>query len=305
MEELLRQYMNPYYIQVLTLICIMMIAALGLHLITGVTGQLSFGHAAFVGIGAYAAALSNIHWGLPFLICVLLGGLAAALAGVLVGFPSMRLTGDYLGIATLGFAEIVRVILMNMDITGGARGLAGIPRETTLVLAFVLAAVAIWTMYRIQDSRFGRALVAIREDDIAAECNGINGLWYKVSAFAIGSFFAGVAGGLYAHFLQYLNPSGFGFAKSFEILTFVVLGGLGSIPGTVLGTTILTLLPEVLRFSAEYRMMMYGLLMVIMMIFRPRGLLGGVDLLPLLKRMLYSLRKKQTPLNGGGNGRSV
>lgn len=304
MEELLRQYLNPYYVQVITLMGIMMIAALGLHLITGATGQLSFGHAAFLAIGAYAAALSTIHLELPFLVSVLLGGIIAALAGVIVGFPSMRLTGDYLGIATLGFAEIVRVVLMNLEITGGARGLAGIPRETSMLLVFICVAITVFVCYRIENSRFGRALVAIREDEIAAECNGINTLWYKVSAFAIGSFMAGVAGGLYAHFLQYLNPSGFGFAKSFELLCFVVLGGLGSIPGAVLGTTILTLLPEMLRFSSEYRMMMYGVLMVSMMIFRPRGLLGGVDLLPMLKAIIPR-RRQPAAESKNGNGRSM
>jgi len=291
LDDFLRQFINPYYIQVLMLLGIYLIAALGLHLITGVTGQLSFGHAAFMSVGAYGAALINLHLDLPFLICLLAGGLLAALAGVFVGFPSMRLAGDYLGIATLGFGEILRVVFMNLEITGGARGLAGIPRETSLLTIYVLVILTIFALHRLQNSRFGRALVAIREDEIAAECMGIKSLWYKVGAFAIGSFFAGIAGGLYAHLLQYLNPGDFGFARSFELLCFVVLGGLGSIPGTVLGTTILTLAPEVLRFSSEYRMMMYGLLMVIMMIFRPRGLLGGVDLMRLVKRVLGSRRR--------------
>lgn len=301
---MLRQYLNPYYVQVITLMGIMMIAALGLHLITGVTGQLSFGHAAFLGIGAYAAALSTLHLGLSFPLSVLIGGVTAAVAGVVVGFPSMRLTGDYLGIATLGFGEIARVVIMNLEITGGARGLSGIPRETNLLLVFICVAVTILVIYRLENSRFGRALVAIREDETAAECNGINTLWYKVSAFAIGSFIAGTAGGLYAHFLQYLNPGGFGFMKSFELLCFVVLGGLGSIAGAVIGTGILTLLPEMLRFSSEYRMMMYGLLMVTMMIVRPRGLLGGVQVIPMLRAMLG---RRRAPLaeDKNGNGRAM
>ncbi len=298
MDDLIRQFINPYYVQVLTLLGIFLIAALGLHLITGVTGQLSFGHAAFLSIGAYTAALLNLRLDLPFLACLLAGACAAALAGVLVGFPSMRLTGDYLGIATLGFAEIVRVVFMNLEITGGARGLAGIPRETNLVTVYVLVILTIWAMYCLNNSRFGRALVAIREDEIAAECMGIKSLWYKVGAFAIGSFCAGLAGGLYAHLLQYLNPSDFGFARSFEILCFVVLGGLGSIPGAVLGTTILTIAPEMLRFSAEYRMMMYGILMVLMMIFRPSGLLGGVDLVRSFKHLLSKTRNTATPAGG-------
>ncbi|MEW6541788.1 MAG: branched-chain amino acid ABC transporter permease [Bacillota bacterium] len=298
MDDLIREFINPYHVQVLILLGIFLIAALGLHLITGVTGQLSFGHAAFLSIGAYTAALMNLRLDLPFLACLLAGAVVAALAGVLVGFPSMRLTGDYLGIATLGFAEIVRVVFMNLEITGGARGLAGIPRETNLVTVYVLVILTVWAMYRLNHSRFGRALVAIREDEIAAECMGIKSLWYKVGAFAIGSFCAGLAGGLYAHLLQYLNPADFGFARSFEILCFVVLGGLGSIAGAVLGTTILTIAPEMLRFSAEYRMMMYGVLMVLMMIFRPGGLLGGVDLVASFRLLWSRLRNTATPAGG-------
>lgn len=269
---------NPYYIQVLTMMGVFLIAALGLNLITGVTGQFSFGHAAFLSIGAYSSALLTIYLQTPFILNMLAGGLLAALCGVLLGFPGMRLTGDYLGIATLGFGEIVRVVFINMKITGGASGLAGIPRETNIIIVYIVVVLTVWSMYRIQNSRFGRALAAIREDEIAAESMGINAFQYKIKAFAVGTFFAGISGALFAHMMQYLNPSDFGFARSFEILTFVVLGGLGSIPGTILGTAVLSLAPEFLRFVKEYRMMIYGALMVTMMIFRPNGLLGGVDL---------------------------
>lgn len=269
---------NPYYIQVMTMMGIFLIAALGLNLITGITGQFSFGHAAFLSIGAYSSALMTIHLQTPFVFNMLVGGILAALCGVLLGMPSMRLTGDYLGITTLGFGEIIRVVFINTKITGGASGLAGIPRETNLVIVYIVVAFTIWSMYRIQNSRFGRALAAIREDEIAAESMGINAYLYKIKGFAVGTFFAGVSGALFAHMMQYLNPSDFGFARSFEILTFVVLGGLGSIPGTILGTAVLSLAPEFLRFVKEYRMLIYGALMVIMMIFRPHGLLGGVDL---------------------------
>lgn len=269
---------NPYYIQVLTTMGIFLIAALGLNLITGYTGQFSFGHAAFLSIGAYSSALMTIHLHTPFVLNMLAGGFLAAMCGVLLGFPSMRLTGDYLGITTLGFGEIVRVVFINTKITGGASGLAGIPRETNLLTVFIVVVLTIWGMYRIRNSRFGRALVAIREDEIAAESMGINALLYKIKAFALGSFFAGISGALYAHMMQYLNPSDFGFARSFDILNFVVLGGLGSIPGTILGTAVLSLAPEFLRFVKDYRMLIYGALMVLMMIFRPNGLLGGVDL---------------------------
>ncbi|WP_082789109.1 branched-chain amino acid ABC transporter permease [Desulfolucanica intricata] len=288
MDNILNSIINPYYVQVLTLLGIYIIAALGLNLITGVTGQLSFGHAAFFSIGAYISAIISLNLALPFIFSLIIGGMTAALIAILLGFPTLRLTGDYLGIATLGFGEIVRVIFTNMKITGGATGLAGIPRETSILIVYFIVIVTVWGMHRIQDSRFGRALVAIREDEIAAESMGINSLWYKIQAFAVGSFCAGVAGALYAHLLQYLNPSDFGFSRSFEFLTFVVLGGLGSIPGTILGTTILTLAPEFLRIVADYRMLIYGALMVLMMIFRPNGLLGGVS----LRKTFFSGKKK-------------
>lgn len=284
MESFLTQFINPYYLQVLTMLGIYLILALGLHLITGVTGQLSFGHAAFLSIGAYTSAVVSMKMHLPFGFSILAAGLMAALWGVLLGIPTLRLTGDYLGIATLGFGEIVRVVFTNMEITGGALGLFGIPKSTNAIVVYALVIITIFCLYRIQNSRLGRAFMAIREDEIAAEAMGINTTFYKIEAFAIGSFFAGVGGALYAHYLQFLKPDDFGFGKSFEILTFVVLGGLGSIPGTVLGTFILFLAPEFLRFLSEYRMMFYGALMVVMMIFRPNGLLGGVDLKKVFRR---------------------
>lgn len=295
MDAITGIFTNPYYIQVATMIGVYMIAALGLHLITGVTGQFSFGHAAFLSIGAYASALMSIHLGTPFILNMLVGGLLAALCAILLGIPSFRLTGDYLGITTLGFGEIVRVLFINMKITGGAGGLGGIPRETNVVLVYVIVVIVVWGLYRIQNSRFGRALLAIREDEIAAETMGINPLAYKIKGFAIGTFLAGVSGALFAHMMQYLNPADFGFSKSFDLLNFVVLGGLGSIPGTILGTTVLSLAPEFLRFVREYRMLIYGALMVIMMIFRPYGLLGGIDF-----GKMYRNRKNrhtQTPIN--------
>jgi len=295
MDAITAIFTNPYYIQVATMIGVYMIAALGLHLITGVTGQFSFGHAAFLSIGAYSSALMSIHLGTPFILNMLVGGLLAALCAILLGIPSFRLTGDYLGITTLGFGEIVRVLFINMKITGGAGGLGGIPRETNVVLVYVIVVIAVWGLYRIQNSRFGRALLAIREDEIAAETMGINPLAYKIKSFAIGTFLAGVSGALFAHMMQYLNPADFGFAKSFDLLNFVVLGGLGSIPGTILGTTVLSLAPEFLRFVREYRMLIYGALMVIMMIFRPYGLLGGVDFGKIYRN--YKNKHKQTPIN--------
>lgn len=285
MEVILSILTNPYYNQVLTTMGIFLIAALGLHLITGITGQFSFGHAAFLSIGAYSSALMSIYLHTPFLLNMIAGGLAAAFFGILLGIPSMRLTGDYLGITTLGFGEIVRIVFINTKITGGAMGLGGIPKETNIAVVYILVVLTIFSLYRIQNSRFGRALVAIREDDIAAETMGINVYWYKIKAFAVGTFFAGVSGALFAHMMQYINPSDFGFSRSFDILNFVVLGGLGSIPGTILGTAVLSLAPEFLRFVKEYRMLIYGALMILMMIFRPYGLLGNVDLARLFKNI--------------------
>jgi len=289
---------NAYYIQVITMMGVYLIAALGLNLITGVTGQFSFGHAAYMSIGAYTSALLTMNLHLPFLLSLLAGGLMAALFGIVLAVPSMRLTGDYLGITTLGFGEIVRVVFVNMEITGGARGLAGIPRHTDLTVVFILVVLFIWALYRINNSRFGRALAAVREDEIAAESMGINTFLYKVESFAIGTFLAGISGGLYAHLLQYINPADFGFAKSFDLLNFVVIGGLGSIPGTVLGTTVLSLAPEFLRFVKEYRMLIYGGLMVLMMIFRPHGILGGVDLGRLFRK-IADRKKPPAALSGG------
>ncbi len=294
MDSMLNQFINPYYLQVLTMMGIYLILALGLHLITGITGQLSFGHAAFLSIGAYTSAIISMKLHLPFALSILAAGLMAALWGVLLGIPTLRLSGDYLGIATLGFGEIVRVVLTNMEITGGALGLFGIPRSTNFVVVYALVIVTVFCMYRIQDSRMGRALLAIREDEIAAEAMGINTTFYKIEAFAVGSFFAGIGGSLYSHFIQFLKPDDFGFGKSFEILNFVVLGGLGSIPGTLLGTVVLTLAPEFLRFLSEYRMMFYGALMVTMMIFRPNGLLGGVNLKKAFARVKIAAGKTES-----------
>ena len=294
MEQWLAGLIDPYYQQVLTLVGIYIIAALGLNLITGLCGQLTFGHAAFLSIGAYTAAILTRDYHLPFTAALLAGGLMAALWGVLIGLPVLRLTGDYLGIATLGFGEIVRVAFTNMKVTGGAIGLAGISRASNLVNVTLFVVLAIAAVVLLENSRFGRALKAIREDEIAAESMGINAMWYKVQAFGIGCFLAGISGGFYAHLMQYLNPNDFSFIKSFEILSFVVLGGLGSIPGAILGTAVLTVAPEFLRFMAKYRMMIYGLLLVVMMIFRPHGLLGGVDFRRLLRR-----RKSKSLALGG------
>ncbi len=283
----------PYYLQIGLFIGINIIMALGLNLISGVTGQLSLGHAAFMSIGAYSSAIATVNYHLPFLVGILIGGLVACFFGIIIGFPTLRLTGDYLAIATLGFAEIVRVQFTNMNITGGAIGFLGIKGYTTFPIVLVLAVITIFGMFWLENSRNGRAMLAVREDEIASVAVGINTTFYKIQAFAIGAFCAGVGGALFAHTTTFIQPTDFGFMKSVEILNMVVLGGLGSIPGAIIGAVVLTAAPEALRFMANYRMMVYGGLLVIMMIFRPYGLMGGINLRQVLRRALLLGKNKQ------------
>ncbi|MDD2581925.1 MAG: branched-chain amino acid ABC transporter permease, partial [Desulfuromonadaceae bacterium] len=258
---------NPYYLQIFVNIGIGIILALGLNVITGLTGQLSLGHAAFMSIGAFASALLTIKFNMSFSLNLLLTGFITAGVAALIGLPILRLTGDYLAICTLGFAEIVKVVFLNLDITNRALGLSVPAANTSIPMPVVVWAAVVLTIICvsfIHSSRFGRALMAVRGDEIAAEAMGINVTLYKVQSFALGSFIAGVGGGLYAHFVGYINPSDFGFLKSVDILSMVVLGGLGSITGSVIGATILSATPEFLRFMSSYRMMVYGGLLVCM-----------------------------------------
>ncbi|KGK89609.1 branched-chain amino acid ABC transporter permease [Desulfosporosinus sp. HMP52] len=283
----------PYLLMIGLFIGINLIMALGLNLITGVTGQLSLGHAAFMSIGAYASAIATVNYHVPFLGGVLIGGLVACLFGIVIGFPTLRLTGDYLAIATLGFAEIVRVQFTNMKITNGAIGFLGIQGSTTFPIVMTIAVITLVLMVWLENSRNGRAMLAIREDEIASSAVGINTTLYKIQAFAIGAFCAGVGGALFAHTTTFIQPTDFGFMKSVDILSIVVLGGLGSIPGTIIGAIVLTAAPEILRPLANYRMMVYGVLLVIIMIFRPYGLLGGVNLRQAVRRAFMLTKKKQ------------
>jgi branched-chain amino acid transport system permease protein len=281
--------MDPYFLQIIVNIGIAIILALGLNVITGLTGQLSLGHAAFMSVGAFTSALLTIKTGIPFSLNLLLAGSFTALIGILIGFPILRLTGDYLAICTLGFAEIVKVVFLNLDITNKALGLTVPPAKTTLpmpIIVWICAILAIVAITFVQNSRFGRALKAIRENEIAAESMGINLTLYKLKSFALGTFLAGIGGALYGHFLSYINPSDFGFLKSVDILSMVVLGGLGSVPGAVIGASVLAAAPEFLRFMSQYRMLVYGALLVFLMVFRPNGLLGGVNFVDLVLRTL-------------------
>jgi branched-chain amino acid transport system permease protein len=292
-DLVLPRLVNPYVLQVIMLCGINVILAVSLNLINGFTGQFSIGHAGFMALGAYGSAMFSLqlgaHWveklqalGLPapiaaapaLLMALLVGGLLAALAGYLVGLPSLRLRGDYLAIVTLGFGEIIRVLILNVDAVGGARGLPGIPGWVNVFWVGAGIAAVVTLSYHLADSTHGRALFAIRDDEVAAEALGVDTTSYKVLAFVLGAFFAGVAGGLFAHFLSYLNPNSFTFIKSIEVIAMVVLGGMGSISGSVLAAVLLTLLPELLRPVKEYRMVLYSLMLIVLMITRPQGLLG-------------------------------
>lgn len=265
---------SAYYLQIMILVGINIIMATSLNLITGFTGQLSIGHAAFMSLGAYAAALATLKLGLPFFGSLFFGALVAAVFGVLIGVPTLKLRGDYLAIATLGFGEIVRIVFLNLKITGGAVGLRGIPKNTTILWVIAAAILTLFILNRILKSRVGRALVAIREDETAAESMGINTTYFKILAFGVGAFFAGLGGGLFSHYFQYIHPNSFGFLRSIEHLCMVVLGGLGSMWGSIIGAAALTAIPEALRASADYRQLFYGAILVLMMRVRPEGIIG-------------------------------
>lgn len=273
--------LNRYQANMLIPIFFNIILAVSLNLAAGFLGQLPLGHAGFMALGAYSAALFTKSVDLPPFIemtgAILIGGTFAGIFGILIGLPALRLRGDYLAIITLGFGEIIRVVILNLDFTGGAFGLSGIQGLTNWRWAYVVMIISLFIISTIIRSKHGRAILAIRENEIAAESCGINTTYYKTMAFAVAAFFAGIGGALYAHYLKILDPSTFGFMKSVEILVMVVLGGMGSIIGSVIAATGLTLLPEMLRSFADYRMVIYSLLLVIVMIFKPSGLMGTYD----------------------------
>ena len=258
----------------LVLIGINIILAISLNLIVGFTGQLALGHAGFMAVGAYMAGVMTMKLGQPFLVATLAGACAAGLLGILLGIPTLRLKGDYLAIATLGFGEIVRGVLINIDYVGGAAGLIGIPQSATWFWIYFWTIVTIIIIKNMINSTHGRACIAIRENEIAAEAMGINTTKYKVMAFAMGAFFAGIAGSLYAHYFFLIQPGTFNFMKSFDILVMVVFGGLGSITGSILAAILVTVLTAALQQLALLRMVIYAALLIAVMILRPQGLLG-------------------------------
>ena len=259
------------------------IMAVSLNICTGYLGQLPLGHAGFMAVGAYAGAL---FWkavpGLPTpvaIVCgILIAGLAASLFGVIIGVPALRLKGDYLAIITLGFGEIIRIAIINLpDITGGTPGLLNVPKYTNFTVTFLCLVVCCFVVHNLMHSRHGRAILAIRDNEIAADCCGINLTAYKVFAFALSAFFAGVAGAVYAGLQGSLFPKSFDFMASINVLVMVVLGGMGSMTGSIIAATVLTALPLIMQSFNSFRMVVYSLLLIMVMIFKPSGLLGHKD----------------------------
>lgn len=273
-----------YYDGILVVVCINIILAVSLNLTTGCLGQIALGHAGFMSIGGYTAGLfykamqsAGFQGYHIFAAGLILGGILAAAVGVIVGIPALRLRGDYLAIITLGFGEIIRVLIENLKFTGGAQGLRGIPRLSTLPTAFIVCVISVTLLTTLMRSRHGRAILAIRENDIASEACGIHNTYYRTLAFTVAAFFAGIAGGLYAHYLGILGASNFGFMRSVEIIIIVVLGGLGSFTGSIVAAILLTILPEVLRSFSDYRMLTYSTALIVLMIFKPAGLFGTYE----------------------------
>ena len=292
---------NTYHLDLLTGVGIYVILAMGLNVVVGLAGLLNLGYAAFFGIGAYTYALLNLHGHWSFWAGLPAAGLVSMLFGFLIGIPSIRVRGDYLAITTLGFGEITRIAFNNLDTwTGGPNGLLGISRPKFfghafsvnptpyyyLVLFFI--AVIAFFLFRMCRSKIGRALVAIREDELAASCMGVPTLHVKLVAFGVSSFIAGLAGAIFASKQTIITPDSFDFVLSVLLLAMVVLGGMGNIWGAALGALVLGVLPELLRSFAVYRMLIFGLAMILMMIFRPQGILGS----QIIRRELQGRKEK-------------
>ncbi len=311
---------NAYVQLILIYIMINMILAMSLNLVNGYTGQFSLGHAGFMAVGAYVSGFLSTLISVPanglqifvFFFFALAGGLAAALAGLFVGLPSLRLKGDYLAIVTLGFGEIIRVILLNTPAVGGARGMYGIvgPADWDLggfiidkfmigyLHALLWILICFFTIWRLVRSSHGRAFLSVREDEVAAESMGINTTKSKVRAFVISSFFAGVAGSIFAHYANYLNPSTFSFMKSVDSVIMVVLGGMGSLSGSLIAAVFITVVPEALRplqeiLGVDVRMIIYALALIFLMILRPKGIFGKHEVVDYLKGLRS--KKKVAP----------
>ena len=270
-----------------------------LNITVGCLGQITLGHAGFMSVGAYTAALftkSGVIPGFPgYIVGILLGGMVAGVVGIIIGIPALRLKGDYLAIITLAFGEIIRVLIEYFDFTGGAQGLTGIMRYRNFGVIYIIMVLCFVFMYSAMTTRHGRAILAIREDEIATEASGVNITYYKTLAFTLSAVFAGIAGGVYAHYMGIIGAKQFDYNYSINILVMVVLGGMGSFTGATISAIVLTLLPEILRGFASYRMIIYSLLLIVMMIFRPVGLLGRKEfsMTEIAKRILGRKSKER------------
>lgn len=280
---------NKYYIQVMMFAGVNIMMTASLNLVNGFTGQFCIGHAGFMSLGAYGAAVittmvfdgKNIPVAAQtpvFLLGLLVGGCIAALVGILIGLPSLKLKGDYLAIVTLAFGEIVRAILRLVKPIGAARGMIGIPNYSTLAWILFFVVLTLYLLRNLIYSPYGRAFIAIRDNEIAADTMGINTTHYKITSFCIAAFVAGVAGGLYAHVLAFIQPDSFSFTKSADFLVYLYAGGSGSLTGSIVGATLLTILPEVLRFLSDWRLAVYAVILVAVMLFRSEGICGGKEL---------------------------
>jgi len=282
---------STYQTNIMITALMYVVLGLGLNIVVGVAGLLDLGYVAFYAVGAYSYALLNMHFGLSFWMVLPLGGLLAASFGILLGFPVLRLRGDYLAIVTLGFGEIIRLILENWNnFSRGPSGISNIPRpglfgmdlsltQSITYLYYLMILMVIFTIFvvnRLQNSRIGRAWFALREDEIACQAMGIDKTRTKLTAFALGAFWAGIVGVTFAAKTTFINPASFTFLESAIILCIVVLGGMGSIIGVILGALILILMPEYLRAFSEYRMLVFGAVLVMMMIFRPQGIIANI-----------------------------
>jgi branched-chain amino acid transport system permease protein len=269
------------YIQgILILSGINLIAVLGLSVLTGFTGLFSFGHAGFMAIGAYISAIVTARLHLPFALAILAGGLVAGLASLLIGRLTLKLKGDYFCIATMGFGEAIRLILNNWPWVGGSRGWESLGSYTNIWNVLALDIVALILVWNLVNSRHGRNMIAVREEELAAQMAGIDVYRYKMTALVVSAILAGIAGALMAHYMTFIQPKLFSMQKSTELTIIVIFGGLGSISGSVIGAVLLTALPELFRAFSQWRLVFYGLAVIVIMVGRPQGLMGGMELTP-------------------------
>ncbi|HWR44065.1 branched-chain amino acid ABC transporter permease [Sporomusa sp.] len=295
---ILADVIGPFWQLNIILIGINIILAVSLNLINGFTGQFSIGHAGFMAVGAYVSAVLTVKLQLPFIAAILGGALAAGALGFAIGLPTLRLNGDYLAIATLGLGEIIRICILNIQYVGGASGFMGIPRFTDFTWVFAITVFTVFVIKNFIDSTHGRACISIRENEIAAEAMGVDTTKYKVLAFTIGAAFAGVAGSLFSHYFYIAHPASFTFMKSFDILTMVVLGGLGSISGSITAAVLLTFVSAALASYPEWRMIIYSLMLIVLMLYRPQGLFGNKELsLKMLGRLTGGKKHGSTQSN--------